>query len=414
MRATWTRRQFLRTTALAVLGIGCGKGVESGETGLLDPVELSKQVYVQQLGTDSVRLRFETREDVALTVVITDPSGTETVLEAERDAQELEYEWNTIADNENVEGNGDEPGLHVLHTVTLTGLQRGGTYTWELRRRGGQVETGQFLVSPPAGTAFRFGWLADTMAVNTTVTMEQLAAEQPQLMLHGGDLVYQSHPYDTWVDWSIAMKALTALGSFMPTCGNHEFEGQDEITVMYDRLYGGQAESDKRWFAFTFGSVRFVAYDSESPDREGLEDWLEADLAAAAADPDVQHIVVYMHRPMYTLGPYWRENADSRDGLHAVFVQHGVTMVLAGHSHAYERFEVDGIAYVVDGGGGALLYNPDENLKACEAVRPEEVAARQTSHRSYGFCVFDVAADGTISLSRTDAESGTVVDTHTI
>ncbi len=35
---------------------------------------------------------------------------------------------------------------------------------------------------------------------------------------------------------------------------------------------------------------------------------------------------------------------------------HGVTAVLAGHDHTYERIERAGVTYLVSGGGGAPLY----------------------------------------------------------
>ena len=38
------------------------------------------------------------------------------------------------------------------------------------------------------------------------------------------------------------------------------------------------------------------------------------------------------------------------------YKQWGADLVLAGHDHTYERFEIDGLPYVVNGLGGAVFY----------------------------------------------------------
>jgi predicted phosphodiesterase len=44
-----------------------------------------------------------------------------------------------------------------------------------------------------------------------------------------------------------------------------------------------------------------------------------------------------------------------REALTPLFEQYGVDVVFAGHHHNYERNEVNGITYIVTGGGGAPL-----------------------------------------------------------
>jgi hypothetical protein len=40
---------------------------------------------------------------------------------------------------------------------------------------------------------------------------------------------------------------------------------------------------------------------------------------------------------------------------------HGVALVMAGHDHGYERGVVDGLRYLISGGGGAPLYTKTVN-----------------------------------------------------
>ena len=45
-----------------------------------------------------------------------------------------------------------------------------------------------------------------------------------------------------------------------------------------------------------------------------------------------------------------------RQTLSPLFEQYGVDVVFNGHRHNYERNKVNGVTYVVTGGGGAPLY----------------------------------------------------------
>ena len=83
---------------------------------------------------------------------------------------------------------------------------------------------------------------------------------------------------------------------------------------------------------------------------EGSEqlEWLEEQLAVAEADPDYRFTILYLHRPLYTLGDY-RPREDQRDVLFPVLAAHRIPLVLAGHVHGYERFEYPDTTHVVTG-----------------------------------------------------------------
>jgi 3',5'-cyclic AMP phosphodiesterase CpdA len=428
MKANWTRRALLRSGSLALAGfaVGCNGPIvglgkknkdqnkDTADTGVsLADATLSKQMYVQVTGPASVRLRFETREEVPVVIVITDPDGVETVVEAETSAQYLVYDDYFIPDT----GEGSEGTEHLLHSIALTELVQGGRYHWTLTLENGLVSTGSFRAPPKPSDSFRFGWIADTLFDNTTAPIERLAAARPDVVVHGGDLVYSAYRYESWVAFSQAIAPITALSPMMTLVGNHEYARQNEIEEMFDRLYAGQGDSHgTRYFAFTYGNMRFIGLDTES-DRQGMAEsvseqdaWLEEELAAAAADPDIKVIAVGMHRPMYTLSFYWETNATLRDARHALFVQYGVSLVFCGHTHAYERFLVDGITYIVDGGGGGSLYDPTSSSASVEASRPGESALQISASKSHGCTVVEIAGDGTWSLERYDATEDILVD----
>lgn len=426
-----TRRRFLvlsaatSTAASAALPLACGdKDATShddtagdGGSASLPALALSKEPWVQLLGRSTARLRFETKEARALPVTLGLPDGGEVQATPTLREDQLEYVWDF--DLEGV--TPDLPGLHVLQEVTFTDLVAGQIYTWSIDLGGGQSRAGSFRAPVAAGSSFRFGWVADTMAPLSEGTATALTGAAPDLILHGGDIVYQTSPTDTWMDFSLTWATVQALAPFHMTPGNHDFEDLDEVHVMFDRLFLPQGDGGQnRYHAFSVGHVRFIHLDTESArydladDVADMEAWLQAELQATADDPDLRHAVVVMHRPMFTLSKYWVEDPTDRDRWHALFREQGVPLVLCGHVHAYEHWLVDGVHYVVDGGGGALLYDPVEEREAVEAARPGEAALQLTAIRSYGVSVVDVHEDGTMSFQRLAAETAAVEDSFEI
>ena len=67
--------------------------------------------------------------------------------------------------------------------------------------------------------------------------------------------------------------------------------------------------------------------------------------------------VVYFHLPPYSSG-----YQGSVDWMRWPFAAWGADVVLSGHDHLYERLEVDGIPYVINGLGGGPIYPFMETL----------------------------------------------------
>ena len=381
----------------------------------LAPLTLSKEPWVSLLGAGAARLRLETREDSPARIQI-QVSGSPTDVQATRSAAELTYTWAAEVEIDGVLP--DEPGLHVIHEVLLADLPPGAAVSWSADLGGGQQRSGTFTADPGPGAAFTLGWLADTMYPNSADTLALLDAQGPDVVLHGGDIQYQSNPLDTWQGFFDAASPVTRQAPLLMCVGNHEDEDQDELEAMYDRLLGGQGTGTAtRYFSFRYGGVAFLCLDSETSDLgtpgSAQWTWLAAELAAVDADDQLRHAVICMHRPVYTLSKHWPADTTVRDALHALCLQHSVPLVLAGHAHCYEHFLVDGVHYVVDGGGGALLYDPDEKIAVAEAARPGESALRLTARRAYGVTLLDFAAGGSITLRRLGTD-GAILDTFTI
>lgn len=138
---------------------------------------------------------------------------------------------------------------------------------------------------------------------------------------------------------------------FWPALGNHDLRtdyGQPYFD--YFTLPGNE-----RTYDFVTGSVHFFVLNSDPKEPNGRSadsaqaQWLQAGLAASE---QVWNVVVLHHTP-YTSS--LKRNSDKE--IQWPFADWGATAVLSGHDHLYERFEVDGIPYFVNGAGGKTLYN---------------------------------------------------------
>lgn len=108
--------------------------------------------------------------------------------------------------------------------------------------------------------------------------------------------------------------------------------------------------------------------------------WVERDLAAASASPDVNFIVGVGHRPFDDLPAAHAAN------LTALFKQHGVSFYFAGHGHSYLRASTDtwgdGTVHVMVGGAGCdeMPYPADQdNATSRVGVPAAEACARWCS-----------------------------------
>lgn len=420
------RRTFLKGT------LGMGALLVAPMSGCSDPTPpanmpdehgvahgaLQKGPYVQLLDAGTARIVFETMIDEETPVRVI-RGGHEETLTPTRVAVDLDYFRPTLGPKDE----RDMAGVHVLHELQLEDLQPGERVRYVVEQHAGDPIEAEFLAPIAANEGFKLGWISDTMYPLMEEPINALTRHAPDLVIHGGDITYDSSPFDSWNTFMAMFQPLLRSAATHFIVGNHEFESQNEIEVQFDRLFARQGESGSkgRYHAIRYGGVVFLILDSESREEadirtEGSEQlqWLDAQLEAANDDPSVREIVVAFHRPTYTLSKHSPGNTDWREQLHDRFLVHGVRLVLNGHVHAFEHFEVEGVNYVVDGGGGALLYDPDEDIDEIEALRPGEPDLRVTRERSTGVSTIDFHADGGFHYQRFDAKTGELQHSFTV
>ncbi|MCB9638481.1 MAG: metallophosphoesterase [Myxococcales bacterium] len=421
----WTRRAFLAQSALgaAALGLwgvgGCTPPMGSEQVGdgggkevdTRPPIALTKGPYLQLMGLNEVRLRFETQSEDGLEVTLHQAAKEVAKQMSQGKLQKIEAAF--PADDPSLERR-DRPGDYAVHEVRFASLKAGEHYEWRLSRRGGAVEEGSFRAPAAKGQPFRVGWISDTMYPQHEKSVQLLAGKKPDIVWHGGDIQYQTNFLDTWEGVFQVFEPLLRKAPMHFCVGNHEYEGLDEFEIFYTRLLGGHGDQGAAndYHAFTYGGVRFLALNSE----EGVDKddtpqmkWLKDELMKVEQSPDLMYAVVGFHRPYYTFGRS-KPPLGMRALLHPLFKQYKVPLVMSGHNHSYERFDIDGIAYVVDGCGGAIGYNPDEYLEEFKANAPDEVAARRAVDRGFGCSLLDFDPKGTLTLTHHEFEGNKEVD----
>jgi hypothetical protein len=154
-----------------------------------------------------------------------------------------------------------------------------------------------------------------------------------------------------------------AENRFFPALGNHDWKtGSIDPHLDYFTLPGNE-----RYYEVVLGPAHIFILDSnqEEPDGRTADsvqaEWLQSQLAASTAPWKL----ISLHHSPFSSGGQHGNNVD----VQWPFVDWGVSAVLAGHEHSYERLHRDGLPYFVNGLGGGWPIHPFGEPKLGSAVR---------------------------------------------
>lgn len=224
---------------------------------------------------------------------------------------------------------------------------------------------------------------------------ERVAEEHPAVLLLTGDTPFTGANPDDWKDFreeTASWREQSIL--VLPTTGNHEtYGGVAEGIANYLKNFPEIA--DHRYYSALLGDVEVISLDCTSAAGKSSPqaEWFATQLAKLPGQ--VKFLFILYHKP-------WMVDRQSQMlvnlpdtaslGLRAILEAHLATLhakviVFNGHIHNYERFERNGVEYVVTGGGGAepypILYRGHADLY------------RDTGFPVYNYVTLDIA-DGTL------------------
>ena len=240
-----------------------------------------------------------------------------------------------------------------------------------------QDNSGQHLIRiqdkeiSPTPTVIAYGDMRftdprETNATNPKVRrwlVDRIASENPDAVLISGDLPWNGNVTNDYEVYHAETGSWRARHiQISPALGNHEFHGDVQLCLEnwwneFPKLRG------RRWYSIALGSRLLVLnLDSNSsllPDSEQIA-WIKAQLAAMPSAVQVVFVNLH-HPPVADVQALPNDDHNPRPNEIALIdlfkrasLQKRVKFVVcAGHIHNYERFDQDGVVYLVSGGGGA-------------------------------------------------------------
>lgn len=179
--------------------------------------------------------------------------------------------------------------------------------------------------------------------------------------------------------------------------GNHDLDSGDPSELME------LLDMPDRWYTKTVGLVHAVVLDANDVEAEDQTEFLTEALEAPLPRGARYRVVVF-HQAAYSCAEHGSDDDVQREWL-PLLEDSDVDLVLNGHDHLYQRFGPDdGPTYVVTGGGGAKIDQPE----SCPTGTPRPDDAEPTLH----FVALDATPDAL--RIRAVTPDGEVVDDTTV
>lgn len=253
-----------------------------------------------------------------------------------------------------------------LQRVTLRDLKPGTTYYYRVEAGGSSTPPGDagyfFRTAYPGTEPFEFAVYADTSSGRNGYDLDHgrvirsiLGHSRPAFVVVNGDMVTNGRSPEDWLRFLQVESDLIRSVPIYATLGNNDQHGRE---LFHKYFISPRATS---WYSFNYGGCHFIVldilrgqgeryYSSFRPGNPQIT-WLLADLQSPDSR-NAKFTMVFFHAPVFSSDG--AENRVLREMLHPLFKKYGVDIVYNG-THSYTRAELDGIQYVISGGGGAEI-----------------------------------------------------------
>jgi hypothetical protein len=253
-----------------------------------------------------------------------------------------------------------------IYRCALTNLLPGRTYQYQVRTGTNQGPIGQFTTAPIGNPDFSFAVWSDSQGSNhgtypedplepTKSMFRHMASNDVALAVTSGDLAESGGSYaDTRQFYLDRVAAL--LGIKVPwfvAWGNHD-GGQATVIRQFSDLPSQERPGfgpGYGSYSFDYSGCHFICLDYASS-YEDIQTWLVQDLVSDA-NRQARFTFLFVHVPPFC--EVWLDgDAWLRANLVPLMESYGVDACFGGHTHEYERGELNGVFYCVTGGGSWL------------------------------------------------------------
>jgi acid phosphatase type 7 len=250
--------------------------------------------------------------------------------------------------------------------VSISGLKPDTSYIYRVRPSGNADVFGNrtFRTMPVRGP-FTFIVISDsqeghhyTEEQRFKYVADAIAKEQDVLfILHGGDYA-RFDDESRWATFFQVADKMLAKTTIFPTIGNHEYHNIDNNTVITAGDHYRQAFDLPLNYSFDCAGIRFISLNTPDPNHANGDDpqtslalaqsqvpWLRGQL-----DNSMSGTFTIHHHPIWDDGKT-TTNADLQPW-EDLFQAHHISADFAGHTHNYQRFQVEGTPYFISGNAG--------------------------------------------------------------
>ena len=252
------------------------------------------------------------------------------------------------------------------HSVTLSGLTGGATYTYNVGTGSAVLATATFRTAAAAGSTFSFAAIGDFGGASPGEAQNaaHIATAGTSFLQTLGDNIYPSagNPdpnfSTTYSDFDARFfKQFTPViksQAFFPANGNQEYYSNGAFWSTFP-----MPGSNHSWYSYNWGNAHILVLDSEQAFDTSSPQYAfaQADLNASQS---AKWRIVVMQRPPYSSVSNASSSKAAQSILVPLFQNEKVSLVLSGNSHNYERSKplkngspaAGGVTYIVSGGGG--------------------------------------------------------------
>lgn len=252
---------------------------------------------------------------------------------------------------------------HIVHVGVIEGLEPGQEVQYQVPVQ--DFEPFMFSTAPAEGEEFSIVWLGDNQEAYGRFAdhINNFAPKEPDMLFVVGDLLQWGSHFWEWDSlwWEpLQIQNFAQTTPILAARGNHDMD--HAYSYAYVDLPG-----DGSSYSFMYGDVWILVlnshadlYPTNDPNFPGQYEYIEEELQSDAAQNAAFRLVAF-HQ-----APYSNSSASSmpdqiygNEGIRRfwvpLFQQYDVDSVISGHYHSYQRGELNGIQYLITGGGGSTL-----------------------------------------------------------
>jgi len=250
---------------------------------------------------------------------------------------------------------------------------------------------------------------------NTKKTVSNIRNKNPERVLGLGDYSYKSTA-DCWLAIVDSIDERIKI-----SIGNH-----DDISSSLLNQYMSHFSLSNQYYSFNYQNAHFVVLSTEQTSSSSQYNFVKTDLAKASSNSNIDWIIIYMHKPLYTSPSRHAGESTMRDKYHPLFDQYGVDLVLYGHNHAYERSypikydKASPSTPIITGGSRGSYNDPQGQIFATVGTAGQSIYHYDsksfyvvTQYEGYGFLDIDIAGTKLVAKFYSNND-GSVKDQFTI